>query len=106
MLVIGLAEAESYTCSQGYVLVCVCGVHMQVCVCLFRVNSYLDSGVSEEMGILARVRTSCEMATLHTNALLCPSLCLFVYVCICVCVCVFENAKLQSGVSQSVLSFS
>lgn len=81
-LVIGLADAESYTCSQGYVRAWCVRAHE--CVCLFRINSSLDSGASEEMGILGRVRTSREMATLHTNALPCLSWCLFLYGCVCV----------------------
>lgn len=68
-LVIGLSDAESYTCSQGYApSVCV-----SVCMCVF-VQNKLVFRVRRRVwgdGILGRVRMSHEMATLHTNALLC-----------------------------------
>jgi len=70
-LVIGLADAESYTYSQGY-------VHLDVCVCV-QMSAFVQDKL---LFRLRRVRMSCEMATLHTDALLCGS------VCVCVCVCV------------------
>ncbi len=73
--------------------VCVCACK---CVSLSRINPYLDSGVSEEMGILGRVRKSREMATLHPNALLCAGVCLFVYLLLCVCVFTCARVKMQS----------
>ena len=62
---------------------------MRVCarnsVCLFKISSYLGPGVLEEMGILGRVRMTCEMAALHNNVVLCAVVCLWMRVPVCVC---------------------